>query len=452
MREYAHIILSLISVIDIIVSLLRRKGLLCSKFIRLIRITISIRSLREAVKRIFLVMYDSKEILLLIIGYIVFFGWAGYRLFRGTQEGSAFFNTLPESCWNLLILMTTANFPDVMLPTYNTNTVYVLFFVVYLVMGLYFLMNLLLAVFYSNYKNRVEQSINKYEDVRENYLLSKFNDYDNGKGYLTKEECSRLVVYLMTLDPAHNEENIDVEKFVRILDKDCDGQITQTEFYRYFDVMDMMHFHRQEEHHMRVFPTFRSKLKYWIKNPIYDMIIYFILIGNLLMLFIRDWYDTYGAEKKDVINWIIVQITINLFFLLELLAVYIIDGSIKKSFKKNSYKAEMMYQIINFVLMFKFFVADKFGVENRLLELIILFRALRVLKILKEIRQWRIILQTIDALLGPFYTLVLVQFLLYYFFTILGDRLFGGLVRYDTEEIVKDQSIPNIYVIMNFND
>jgi len=189
-REIAHVVLSLMSFIDIVVALARGKGLILSKFIRLIRISISIRSVREAIKRIMLVMYDSKEILLLIIGYIVFFSWAGFRLFRGTPQGAAYFPTLQDTCWNMLILMTTANFPDVMLPAYKMNTAYIIFFIAYLIMGLYFLMNLLLAVFASNYKSRVEQSINKFVDIREQYLERKFYDFDKqGKGYLTEIEC-----------------------------------------------------------------------------------------------------------------------------------------------------------------------------------------------------------------------------------------------------------------------
>lgn len=42
--------------------------------------------------------------------------------------------------------------------------------------------------------------------------------------------------------------------------------------------------------------------------------------------------------------------------------------------------------------------------------------------------------------------------MLYYLFAIIGDRAFGGLVSEDSEQIFRDQSIPNNYVKMNFND
>jgi len=51
----------------------------------------------------------------------------------------------------MFVLLTTSNFPDVMLPAYGKNRLDCLFFIFYLVVGLFLLMNLLLAIFYSNY-------------------------------------------------------------------------------------------------------------------------------------------------------------------------------------------------------------------------------------------------------------------------------------------------------------
>ena len=62
----------------------------------------------------------------------------------------------------MMILLTTANFPDVMLPAYKVNFFNVIFFVVYLVLGLYVLMNMLLASVYSKFKQRLERHNIRY--------------------------------------------------------------------------------------------------------------------------------------------------------------------------------------------------------------------------------------------------------------------------------------------------
>ena len=49
-----------------------------------------------------------------------------------------------------------------------------MFFVLYLVLGLYFFMNLLLAIFYNNYKMRVVNTMSKFVDSRQEFLRGIF--------------------------------------------------------------------------------------------------------------------------------------------------------------------------------------------------------------------------------------------------------------------------------------
>ena len=127
---------------------------------------------------------------MLIIFYIIFFSWAGFMLFKGTPQGFAYFPTIFDTIWNLFLLLSTANFPDVMMPAYEMSTFYTLYFIAYVLIGVYFLLNLLLAVFYSNYQSRVEESIDNFVDKRIDYLEQKFYEFDEeNKGYLVISEC-----------------------------------------------------------------------------------------------------------------------------------------------------------------------------------------------------------------------------------------------------------------------
>jgi hypothetical protein len=66
--------------------------------------------------------------------------------------------------------------------------------------------------------------------------------------------------------------------------------------------------------------------------------------------------------------------------------------------------------------------------------------------------QWQIIERTITSLLGPFTNLLLVTFTLYLVFSIIADRVFGGLANNNENRILRDQSVPDLYIEMNFND
>ena len=54
----------------------------------------------------------------------------------------------------MFVLLTTTNYPDIALPAYSDNRFYILFFLTYLLIGFYLFMSMLLAVVYSNFKNR----------------------------------------------------------------------------------------------------------------------------------------------------------------------------------------------------------------------------------------------------------------------------------------------------------
>lgn len=87
--------------------------------------------------------------------YIGYFAAIGYFIVEGTFQGYGDFNTIGNTYYQLIVLITTSNFPDIMLQAYNTSTWYTLFFVAFIIFGVFFLMNVLLAVIFDNYKRRV---------------------------------------------------------------------------------------------------------------------------------------------------------------------------------------------------------------------------------------------------------------------------------------------------------
>ena len=77
----------------------------------------------------------------------------------------------------MLVCLTTSNFPDVMLPGYNAWRGYAILFIIYMVLGLFLFMSLVLAIFYSNFKIRYENKINKDEKKRNDFLYKNFEEF-----------------------------------------------------------------------------------------------------------------------------------------------------------------------------------------------------------------------------------------------------------------------------------
>jgi len=135
-----------------------------------------IRILREQWKQIFMVVFDSMQIMIIIVAYVVFFSLIGFIMFSSSNQryNSVYFDNIPKSLFNTYVLFTTSNFPDIMLPFWPVSNLTAIYFVGFLLVGLYMLMNLMLAVFYNSFKTRVEAKINKYEKVREEFLQQEF--------------------------------------------------------------------------------------------------------------------------------------------------------------------------------------------------------------------------------------------------------------------------------------
>uniref|UniRef100_A0AAY5K304 Ion transport domain-containing protein n=1 Tax=Esox lucius TaxID=8010 RepID=A0AAY5K304_ESOLU len=97
-------------------------------------------AVRRNLRQIFQSLPPFIDILLLLLFFMIIF----------------YFNTLENSIVSLFVLLTTANFPDVMMPAYSRNRWSCVFFIVYLSIELYFIMNLLLAVVFDTF-NGVEK-------------------------------------------------------------------------------------------------------------------------------------------------------------------------------------------------------------------------------------------------------------------------------------------------------
>ncbi|CAL8248231.1 unnamed protein product [Merluccius merluccius] len=112
-------------------------------------------AVRRNLRQIFQSLPPFIDILLLLLFFMVIFAILGFCLFS-PNSSDPYFSTLENSMVSLFVLLTTANFPDVMMPAYSRNRWSCVFFIVYLSIELYFVMNLLLAVVFDTF-NGVEK-------------------------------------------------------------------------------------------------------------------------------------------------------------------------------------------------------------------------------------------------------------------------------------------------------
>ena len=101
----------------------------------------------------------------------------------------------------MMTALTTANFPDVMLPAYYENFYVMFFFIIYLMVGIYFLLSILIANVFNKYKNRLEDRIKKHANKRRDQIAKAYCLFDQeNRGYLTNDEFKAFFGFVFDLD------------------------------------------------------------------------------------------------------------------------------------------------------------------------------------------------------------------------------------------------------------
>lgn len=170
-----------IALIDVLADFLSTDGLIrgpvrLAPILRPMIFTVNIRQIRETMVSTLLIIWDVKELLCLIVCLVLWFGMLMFVLFNqyclpenGCDE-RPYFGTLGLSFLSTFTILTTANFPDVMMSAYSYNRLFAIPFIFFLLFGLFFVMNIVLASVYSNYKRGLDARATNFQESREKSL------------------------------------------------------------------------------------------------------------------------------------------------------------------------------------------------------------------------------------------------------------------------------------------
>jgi len=403
-----------------------------------------VRTVRESFKRIYNVVKDAISILTLIVIHIVAFSWIGKTLFGSTGEEVSYFSNILESFWHLFVLLTTVNFPDVMLPAYAENRLMCLFFIVYLAFGLFFLMKLIVAVFFKNYRFRIDTLATNFVDQRQKYINEGFTLLDlTGQGVVNTES---LRIILRELKNEISIQDKSVKNLLRSY-----TNLNQQEFELLIEVLKADMRKASKNHLFRqLWPSFftgntYAAVKTTLKSAYFELAMNILNLSNLAFLIADESVAFYGLSF-----WKYLQIAYLILYLLETFVNMFIFGP-KRFLQKLSNLVDSLLNLCFFVFLLAYLGTNNFEVE-KILKMLVLLKLTRVLKLLYKVEKYKIIFKTFVNLIPVFGMLLGVLMSLIYIYSLIGIEVFGGKVYPENPQIYKNPSIPPLYVYNNFND
>uniref|UniRef100_A0A0G4H9A8 EF-hand domain-containing protein n=1 Tax=Chromera velia CCMP2878 TaxID=1169474 RepID=A0A0G4H9A8_9ALVE len=410
---------------------------------------------REA--KLILSLIPSLAAFLVVIGlYLLVFAWVGAVLFNEVDKEN--FGSVGVSLWSLTVLLTTCNFPDVMVKSLNATRFSFIFFFIFTAMGCFFLLNLVLGVVYGGYQSRDEEEDREALENTQRQLRVAFELVDvDGNGTLSRSELRKLLSYLSRykrLSPqqaAWNHE--DFALAFAMLDRDGDDKISPENFMLLVAFMHLTFEKVENETFLdRRFPSLA-------KSPCFLRFRIFVLsdtfqYGMLGVLFLMAIFtvaesihqlqtgaiDPHRLNDRPDSFWNIMELAFTTVFVVEVV-VRILASGWRNYWREN--KLAFFVTILSVVVTIFVYLPNAFNDTawiryTQMLRLLQTLRALRtvgapgllrVLRLLSTFKYFSVFYRTFISLMPAARRLLEFLFCLAFVYAAMGVQLFGGLIE-----------------------
>ena len=397
-----------------------------------------------------------------------FFGWFGVVLFPPfeTAQGDEYFTNLKEACWQLFICITTANFPDVMIPAYSADRVAAaLFFGGFLVLGFFFMMNLLLATVYNTYTEEREKDAQRVAASRNRNLDEAFALLaDDATREIDKETLDAVFVELNAHRDVVYVSQQTSDRLFADLDTSGDGTLHRDEFERVCDVL-------QREAEMKKAglsddelpkAPWRVSLRGLVEAYHFELGVDALLLLNAVVIAFQTKDQLLGREASasgesgDKFGFLE---TIETVFAL----LYVLEASAKiAGLGLTQYASNYRNRFDGLVTVASVAAAAYVAYPNAynnpvLVRYVVMLRLLRLIRLIVALPEFQIIGASFLNMLPAASRMFKVLFCVTFFFASVGSGLFAGAINADPagkqlKALEATDFYKQGYLPLNFND
>nr|XP_042904116.1 two pore calcium channel protein 1 isoform X3 [Parasteatoda tepidariorum] len=382
------------------------------------------KQVRRAFRNIRKTLPDILNVLILFFLSISLFSLMAQKLFQKRNlkypDGQPYFTNYLDIYFKLYVLVTTANNPDIMMPAYDSNRWFALFFIAYLIICLYIFMNIFLAVVYNNYRKHLKNEVQKLVYMKRRSLTRAFNLLKIKKGNTSMVDFKRFNVLLKMIPPFRSTMLVNILWYV--LDTNGDNAIEKADFLKLADLLNVEVTEMKDRrsifdyiapgcYQSNISRMFRLAVAHRYFRYLFDLM---ILLNAFLIAFdISDaeWFFL-GLFTAEIFAKMYTFGVVHFFRRFwNIFDILVIGGAI----------------IGTSIESFMDATADE---KTRTLDILLVLRVLRLVKIIGGIQRFQVIVTTILNLGPSILTYGGVLLVVYYVFAIIGMELFHNKINY----------------------
>ena len=458
----------------------------------------SARSLRSVVKAVLRSMPKIFDFVWIIAIVVFIFGIIGYELFHDINP--KFFGTKETALFSLMVTLTTANFPDVMMAGYAYSEYTVIYFTLYVIIIIIILLPTILAVVYQAYHTQTQlqfatvqklqtEALRQAFDVLTAHLApikrnryNKYARYDQQHGNNDIEQVTvsltSFVDILKHLRPDLNLQHCQVLYTTLRLDEELilkspletehillsrKPGLTLNEWFKLPEFLEvkfeiaptatiahqLITLQAKVDNEM---DTYLHKRTFWnkCKSSMYKFRIFMLFIftspitDNIIDWIV--WLNTmiilslnWYYVANDLRNWMPLQYVLDVvccLFVVEM-GLKIYSYGVKAFFNHTFLVCDLILVLITV------FVSVYIGPIHDRDNYVTLLRGIRLLRISRQFPRMRLIFRFFASLSRAFFILLLTMFCLFYVFAMIGMVLFGGDVSKENVEFRYREAVDN---------
>ncbi|XP_040370436.1 two pore calcium channel protein 1B isoform X2 [Rosa chinensis] len=390
--------------------------------------------------------------------FLLFSSWLAYVMFEDTDQGTLVFTSYGTTLYQMFVLFTTSNNPDVWIPAYKASRWYCLFFVLYVLLGVYFVTNLILAVVYDSFKSQLVKQVSEMDQTRKTILKKAFHliEKDNA-GYINKDQCIRL---FEELNKYRTLPKISREEFELIFDELDDSGDFKINLDEFTDLCNAIALRFQKEDTPSWFEKvpsfyhspFSEKLKAFIRSPKFGYIISFILIINLSAVIVETTLDIENNSAQKV--WQSMEFILGWVYVLEM-ALKVYSFGFENYWRDGQNRFDFLVTLIIAIGETLTFAAPEgltFLTNGEWIRYLLIARMLRLIRLLMHVQRCRAFIATFLTLIPSLMPYLGTIFCVMNIYCTLGVQIFGGIVNAGNANLEATDLYDNDYLLFNFND